>query len=273
MGVSVEVNSSTFGDDVVQASYERPVVVDFFAQWCGPCQMLKPMLEKLVKEYDFVLAKVDIDQSPDLAKTYGIEGVPDVRIVSQGQMHPGFVGVLPEPQLREFLSQLNLQSDLDSGLEAIQAAVKAGEVDRAKAGFTEMMEKYPQNRKLAIAAAKFLISQDRLDSAEKLLVFIDDSDREYAGAARALRKLMQLKLESIDPILNHELDEPFFAAVRQTLCENYDTALQGFLKIVSQSRTYRNDGARKAMIMIFELLGDEHPLTKQYRKHLTLMLY
>jgi putative thioredoxin len=273
MGLSVEVSSSNFASDVIQASYERPVVVDFFAHWCGPCQMLKPMLEKLVQEYDFVLAKVDIDQSPELAQTYGVEGVPDVRVVQQGQMQQGFVGVLPEPQLRQFLSQLSLQSNLDLELAAIQGAIKAGNFDVVKASFTELMEKYPQDRKLAIAAAKFLISQDRLDSAEKLLVFIDENDREYAGVARALRELMQLKLESVDPILNHELDQSFFAAVRHTLSENYEPALAEFLNIVGQNRKYRNDGARKAMIMIFDLLGDQHPLTKLYRKQLTLALY
>ncbi|MBI4784638.1 MAG: tetratricopeptide repeat protein [Oscillatoriophycideae cyanobacterium NC_groundwater_1537_Pr4_S-0.65um_50_18] len=273
MGVSVEVNGSNFESDVVQASFQRPVIVDFFAQWCGPCQMLKPLLEKLVQEYDFVLAKVDIDQNPELASTYGIEGVPDVRVVSQGQMQPGFVGALPEPKLRQFLAQLNLKSGLDMELETVQAAIRAGNLEVAKAGFTDLMEKYPQNRQLAIAAAKFLISQDRLDSAEKLLVFIDESDREYSGAARALRELMQLKLESIDPILNHELDPPFFRAVQQTLSENYEAALSGFLEIVGKSRKYRNDGARKAMVMIFDLMGDENPLTKVYRKQLTQALY
>lgn len=274
MGVSIEVSSSNFASDVMQASYDRPVLIDFFAQWCGPCQMLKPMLEKLAQDYDFVLAKVDIDQSPDLAKTYGVEGVPDVRIVSQGEMQPGFVGVLPEPQLREFLSaQLHLKSGLDLQLEVVQQAIAAGNIEVAKTLFTQLMQDYPQDRKLAIAAAKFLISQDRIDSAEKLLVFIDDNDREYAGAARALRELMQLKLESVDPILNHELDEPFFAAVRQTLAEQYEGALASFLAIVGKSRKYRNDGARKAMIMVFDLLGDEHPLTRHYRKQLTLTLY
>jgi putative thioredoxin len=135
------------------------------------------------------------------------------------------------------------------------------------------MQRYPQDRKLAIAAAKFLISQDRLDSAEKLLVFIDESDREHSGAARALRELMQLKLESADPIFNHEMDQPFFTAVRQLLSEKYESALQGLLEIVGRDRKYRNDGARKAMIMIFDLLGDEHPLTRQYRKQLTQTLY
>lgn len=277
MGVSVEVNSSNFADAVVQASYQRPVVVDFFAQWCGPCQMLKPMLEKLVQEHDFVLAKVDIDQSQDLASTYGIEGVPDVRVVSQGQMYQGFVGALTEPQLRQWLSQvmahLNSKSELDAQLEAVQTAIAAADEETAKSLISTLMEQYPQDRRVAITAAKFLIAQDRLDTAEKLLIFIDDTDRDYGAQARALRELMQLKLQSIDPILNHELDAPFFQAVRQTLSENYAAALQGFLSIVNRDRKYRSDGARKAMITIFDLLGAQHPLTQQYRRELMQALY
>ena len=280
MGVSVEVDSSNFNDAVVQASFEHPVVVDFFAQWCGPCQMLKPMLEKLVQEQDFVLAKVDIDQSQDLASTYGIEGVPDVRVVHQGQMYQGFVGALPEPQLRQWLDQVMAQlgstgvkSELDEQLEAVQAAIATGDTETAKVLISTLMEQYPQDRKVAIAAAKFLIAQDRLDTAEKLLIFIDDSDREYGAQARALRELMQLKLQSVDPILNHELDTPFFQAVRQTLSEQYNEALQGFLEITRRDRKYRSDGARKAMITIFDLLGAEHPLTQEYRRNLMQALY
>ena len=280
MGVSVEVDSSNFNDAVVQASFQHPVVVDFFAQWCGPCQMLKPMLEKLVQEQDFVLAKVDIDQSQDLASTYGIEGVPDVRVVHQGQMYQGFVGALPEPQLRQWLEQVMAQlsstgvkSELDEQLEAVQTAITTGDTETAKALISTLMEQYPQDRRVAIAAAKFLIAQDRLDTAEKLLIFIDDSDREYGAQARALRELMQLKLQSVDPILNHELDEPFFQAVRQTLSEQYDEALQGFLDITRRDRKYRSDGARKAMITIFDLLGAEHPLTQEYRRNLMQALY
>jgi putative thioredoxin len=280
MGVSVEVDSSNFNDAVVQASFERPVVVDFFAQWCGPCQMLKPMLEKLVQEQDFVLAKVDIDHSQDLASTYGIEGVPDIRVVHQGQMYQGFVGALPEPQLKQWIGQVMAQlgsagakSELDEQLEAVQTAIAAGDTETAKALIATLMEQYPQDRKVAVTAAKFLIAQDRLDSAEKLLIFIDDSDREYGAQARALRELMQLKLQSVDPILDHELDTPYFQAVRQTLSEQYEEALQGFLGIVHRDRKYRSDGARKAMITIFDLLGAEHPLTQRYRRDLMQALY
>lgn len=90
--------------------------------------------------------------------------------------------------------------------------------------------------------------------------------------AEALRNLIYLKLDSAKPY-THELDEPFFQAVQATLAANYETALQGFLQILNQDRKYREDGARKAMLMIFDLLGDEHPFTKEYRRKLTSALY
>jgi putative thioredoxin len=272
MGISVEVDSKNFASDVVEASHQRPVLVDFFAQWCGPCQMLKPMLEKLVQEYDFVLAKVDIDRSPDLAQAYRVEGVPDVRIVSQGKMYSGFVGVLSEPQLRALLEQLNLKSDVDESLEAVQTLVAAGNDQQAKAAFTQLLEQQPQNRKIALAYAKFLIGQDQLAEAEGVLASIEEHERGFYAQAEALGHLIQLKLDSQRPPA-HDLDPAFFAAVNQTLTNQYEAALQGFLAIVTKDRKYRDDGARKAMLLIFALLGDEHPLSKQYRKQLTLALY
>jgi putative thioredoxin len=272
MGTSIDINQTNFMKDVVEASYQKPVLIDFYAQWCGPCQMLKPILEKLVQEYDFVLAKVDIDQNPELANTYRVEGVPDVRIVSQGQLYQGFVGVLPEPKIRELLNQLNLKSDLEKELEQARSAVAAGEIDKAKAIFAQLIEQYPQSRLLAIEAAKFLIQQDRVGSAEKLLAAIDETDRETYAQAEALRNLIQLKLESEKPP-EQELDPPFAAAVQQTIAGEYEAALRNFLAIVAKDRKYRNDGARKAMLMVFSLLGDPHPLTMQYRKQLTQTLY
>ncbi|HEY9700757.1 MAG TPA: tetratricopeptide repeat protein [Trichocoleus sp.] len=273
MGVSVEVNSNNFAAEVVQASHDRPVLVDFFAQWCGPCQMLKPILEKLVQEYDFVLAKVDIDQSNDLASTYRIEGVPDVRVFVQGEMHPGFVGVLSEPKIRQFLAQLNLKSQLETGLEEIQQAMAAGDSEQAKGLFAKLIEQYPQDRKLAVAAAQFLIGQNKFDSAEKLLSFIQENEKPYFARAQALRTLIELKRESETTNFGNEFDRPFFTSVQQILTGDYEAALEGFLSIAAKDRKYRNDSARKAMVMAFEIMGDEHPLTPQYRKKLVQVLY
>ncbi len=132
MGISIEVDNTNFATEVLKNSHKKPVLVDFYATWCGPCKMLKPILEKLVQEYDFILAKVDVDRSPDLAQTYGIEGVPDVRVVTQGEVKPGFVGVLSEPKLRNFLGELNLHSELETNIQALKNLIKSGQLEKAK---------------------------------------------------------------------------------------------------------------------------------------------
>jgi putative thioredoxin len=278
MGTSVEVNSTNFMAEVAEKSFEKPVLVDFFAQWCGPCQLLKPMLEKLAQEHDVVLAKVDIDRSPDLANTYRIEGVPDVRVVMQGKMYAGFVGVLPEPQLKDFITQLSAfyaqlgtKSELDLQVEQVQELISAGRFQEASDLLAQLREQYPDNQALTIISASFLIGQEDLGEAERVLAPIYEG-MEAFPQAEALRNLIYLKLDSAKPY-THELDEPFFKAVQATLASDYETALQGFLSILSQDRKYRNDGARKALVMVFDLLGDEHPLTKEYRKKLTSALY
>jgi putative thioredoxin len=166
MGASISVNHDNFTTKVVEKSYEKPVLVDFFATWCGPCQMLKPMLEKLVQEYDFILAKVDIDENPDLAQTYGVQGVPDVRIVVEGQVSEGFVGVLPEPQLRELLAQLNLKSVLNEALEAIYTEASIGNIEKATALLEDLVRQHPENCGLLLEAANFYLEADQLETAE-----------------------------------------------------------------------------------------------------------
>lgn len=273
MGASIVVSSNTFESEVLQQSYEKPVLVDFFATWCGPCQMLKPMLEKLVKEYDFVLAKVDIDQNPDLANVYGVEGVPDVRIVSQGEVLQGFVGVLPELQIREMLLQLNLQSSLEIGLSAIQVAKTAGDIEEVKRLFNTLIERYPDNRTLLLEAAQFLISQTKLESAETLLSGIQEHEKDYFSQAQGMRGLIQFHRDWETQTIASELDELYLKGARLALDGQFEAALETFLELVGRDRHYRKDGARKAMLTLFDLLGDSHPLTKEYRKQLMLVLF
>lgn len=272
MGTSIEIDSNNFATEVVEQSYQKPVLVDFYATWCGPCKILKPILEKLSQEYDFTLGKIDIDQNPELANAYHVEGVPDVRVVNQGEVLPGFVGVLPEPKIREMLEQFHLKSSLEIELESLQNAVASGDAKQAKKLFDELFEKYPNNPRITIEAAKFLISLNRFEDATKLLDTIPPSEREVYSQAQGVKALIHFKQEA-ENTGETELDQSYAEACRLTLASDYDRALKLFLEIVGTSRKYKDDGARKAMLSIFNLLGDQHPLTQQYRKELMLQLY
>lgn len=272
MSVSIEANKDNFDTQVIERSQTQLVLVDFFAHWCGPCQVLKPILEKLVKEYNFVLAKVDIDQNPDLANTYHVQGVPDVRICTGGEMRPGFVGVLSEQQIRQLLAEYNLKSSLDEELEAIGVARKAGDIELAKQRFNKAIQEHPDNFKLMSAASEFLISIGSLESAEKLIDALSTS-REYYSFAQTLRELIFFKREADSLIVQTQLDRQYAQAAQLTLKGDYQAALPLLLEIVERDRKYKNDAARKAMVMIFGLLGDDHLLTKNYRKQLMLTLY
>ncbi len=273
MGTSIVVDGSTFAAEVVQASHQKPVLIDFFATWCGPCQMLKPMLEKLVQEYDFILAKVDIDQNPDLATRYGVEGVPDVRVALQGRVYKGFVGVIPEHQLHDLMEKLSLTSSLDSTLEAIQLARATGDIERAKTLFSQLLKSHPDNRRLVLEAAKFLVGQGEPDAAAELVTVIGEDEKEFFAEAQSVKALIQFHHEVSHPAIASDLDALYIKGAQLVLEEQYGDALHLFLDLVGRDRQYRNDGARKAMLTIFGLLGDGHPLTKDYRKQLMLSLY
>jgi putative thioredoxin len=272
MGYAIDIDVSNFAIEVVEKSYTKPVIADFYATWCGPCQLLKPILEKLVKEYDFILAKIDIDQNPDLAHQFGIEGVPDVRVFKQGVVSPGFVGALSENQLREFLAQLNLKSDLDLEIEKAKEAIAHQDYQQAKLIFDELFKSYPNESKVTLEAALFLLKVKQIESAEKLLQTIREDNKEYYPKAQAIVTLIEFKNTS-ETVTENELDAVFTKATELSLSENPEEALQLFLNIVQQNRKYRNDAARKAMVAIFNFLGMDHPLTKKYQKELMLSLY
>ncbi|WP_035798121.1 tetratricopeptide repeat protein [Crocosphaera chwakensis] len=272
MGYAVVVDPSNFHKEVIENSYSKPVVIDFFATWCGPCKLLKPILEKLLQEYDFILATIDIDAHPNLAQQFAVEGVPDVKIAFQGNINQGFVGVLPEAEIRDLLKQYNLTSELDKKIEEMRQAMTEKDAAKAKQLLDELFSKYPNNPQLIIEAANFLIRLNRLEDADKMLSTIGVEQKDYYSKAQGMKSLIEFKkMANIEG--ENELDQQFSQGAKYTLSENYEEALKLFLNMVENHRQYKNDGARKAMISIFNLLGNTHPLTKQYQQELMMILY
>lgn len=271
MGISLVVDAARFESEVLEASFGKPVIVDFYATWCGPCQLLKPMLESLVEEYDFILAKVDIDENPDLAQAYGVSGVPDVRIVQAGAVNPGFVGVLPEPELRALIEGLNLQSTIGLQIAAVKAAIAQGQMPEAKAGLDQLFEDYPTRNDVALLAAHFLIQMKQLAPAAKMLASIAPDQALYPEA-EAMKGLLLLHPAYKD-YGESAVGQQFSAAVSAALAEQYEAALIGFLGVLKADRKFHDDGARKSMIRIFTILGEADPLTLTYRRQMVQAMY
>ena len=273
MGAIVEVTSPTFEEAVLEQSYQMPVVIDFYAQWCGPCQLLKPLLEKLTQEYEFTLAKVDIDQNPELARIYQVEGVPDVKVAVKGEVMNGFVGMLEESQLRSFLEQLNLKSQFDEALAALAAVRATGDQAQLAAQYAELLEQYPDRPQLLLEAAQFHLSQGEFAPATALLARIDPLQKPYGDQAQAVRSLMDFHQTVAELTPDSEADKLYLAGAKAAIAGDYEAGLTQFLELVKCDRKYRADAGRKSMLTLFNLLGNEHVLTQTYRKRLMQTLY
>ncbi len=273
MGAIVEVASPTFEELVLEQSYQVPVVIDFYAQWCGPCQLLKPLLEKLTQEYEFVLAKVDIDQNPELARIYQVEGVPDVKVAVKGEVVNGFVGMLEESQIRSFLEQLNLTSRFDDALATLETVRATGDIGQLQAQYADLLKQYPDRPQLLLDAAQFYLSQRQFDQADVLLDRIDPLHRPYSDQAQAVRSLMDFHQTVAELVPNSAADELYLAGAQAAISGAYEAGLEQFLELVKRDRKYRSDGGRKAMLTLFNLLGNDHTLTQTYRKRLMQTLY
>jgi putative thioredoxin len=272
MGYSLEINSLNYHEEVIVKSATKIVIVDFFAVWCGPCQLIKPILEKLAPEYDFILAKIDIDREPDLAARFGVEGVPDVRIVKNGEMSAGFVGALSETQICQLLSQFNLKSALESEIEILRKAKISGDFPQAKQILDRLFTTYPDRPEIALEAAKFLITTNQLEMAEKMLATVNPEEIIFYRQTQAIFAIIDWQKELMN-IGDSELDSTYSQAIQATIKEDYSAALNSFLEIVNTSRKYRDDRGRKAMLTIFTLLGDRDPLTLDYQQKLLSILY
>ena len=274
MGTVVDVTQDTFATAVLQRSFEQPVLVDFYAQWCGPCQLLKPMLEGLTQEYNFVLAKVDIDQQPELAQAFQVEGVPDVRIATQGTLQAGFVGMLPEAQVRELLQRLGLASGLEQGLAQL-AKIQADQGwAAAQPHLDRLLAEFPHHLDLQLQAVQIYLQQQLWEAAEAILAPLDPKERGSRDRVAGLRGLLALRaIGEEDPAAEDVVATGYRQACQAAITGDYDRALEGFLTVVRRDRTYRQDGARKAMLTLFQVLGDDHRLTTGYRKQLMQALY
>lgn len=267
-GQSMSVEISNFQVDVLDESRTQPVLVDFWAEWCGPCRVLGPVLEKLAAAAAgrWKLVKVNVDQHQDLAYQFGIQGIPAVKLFDHGKIVGEFVGALPEPEIRSWLDEY-----LPNPLRvAFAEARQAAEEGRRKEAI-DILERLvndaddPDARSLLAR----LIVLEEPSRAAGLIQALDESTAGVDGVRDMLDIL------ALDP---HHLPDgdgkPAMAAALQMIrSSRWREALEKLIESIRHDKTYLDEAARKACIGVFRFLGDEHPLTVEFRPRFSMALF
>jgi putative thioredoxin len=270
----INVSESDFEFEVLAYSQQTPVVVDFWAEWCIPCRTLGPLLERMAQEGDgaFRLAKVDVDANPNLAQRYNVRSIPAVKAFRDGKIVSEFVGPIPETRLREFVHAL-APSELDLALEKGGSMIKLEQWRSAENVYRKILEKDPDQPGALLGLSKTLLAQGVEGEALSILKRFPTS-REFSSAQALLPLAEALhRLGNGDQWTDEPLDAAFNRALRLVERGNLPAALDGLLDVLRENKNYRGGEARKVIVAIFELLGDDSPLTRQYRQELASILF
>lgn len=272
-----DISAADFQQAVLQKSHDVPVVVDFWAEWCGPCRTLGPALERLADEAGgaFLLAKVDVDSNQQLAAQFNVQGIPTVIGFRDGMPADQFTGAMPEPAIREWLERL-LPSEIDLVVDQARDAAIAGNLETAERLFRAALEEQSDHQEAGTGLAALLISSGRQDEALIVLgklALTDEVERLQSAARLSASRdtdLNELTARLAASPENEALQIELAMALAARA--EYEPALDHLLSVV-KARGESKEDARKAMLDIFEVLGDGHPLTTAYRRQLASALF
>ena len=290
--VIIEVITENFMSDVIERSKETPVIVDFWAPWCEPCKQLTPVIEKIVKEKNgnVILAKMNIDESPEVAQQLKIQSIPAVMAFNDGQPVDGFIGVQPEKNIAEFInkiSSLNNSSAIEENIIAGKKYIDDGDIETAALVFSEILKIEPENISAKSMLARCLLRSDQIDDAEKIINNLPANSENNQDFVSVRSEFEVLKNAKNNPISNEQEDKlrgdidknPKNHQIRIDLAKlllakgENENAINELLKIIEFDPKWNDGEARKQLIEIFNILGNEDILVIEGRKKLSSMLF
>ena len=261
-----------FATQVLEHSYQIPVLVDFWADWCGPCKILGPVLERLAGHSNgrWALAKVDTEKHTDVAMQYNIRSIPNVKLFVDGKVAAEIVGALPEAMVKQWL-QKNLPGKFRKDVEQAEHLLIEEQIDKAQKVLETVVQNESDNHKARVMLARTYFLSDQA----KAIDLIKDvaADSEYFDAAEAIRTFASLLGKSPDTLPESPVKQTYLAAIENLRANNFRGALEKFIDVIQTERYYDDDGSRKTCIAIFKILGEENETTGRYRRDFSRALY
>lgn len=277
--VVTDVTDATFAAEVLERSKSKPVVVDFWAPWCGPCRMLGPIIEKVAAETngEVLLAKLNTDENPGTAQQYRIQGIPAVKAFKDGKMVAEFTGAIPEAQVRAFFAKL-APSPAERSAQEADALLARGDVAGAEARYREILASTPGNADAVVGLATILLSRGETAAAEDLLERVP-LDRRAKSLKHRLFLEGFAQRHAGEDLQGEAQRNPRDArahyrwGVMLAAREQYEPALDELLDSVRIDRAFADGAARKAILAIFDILGLDSPLTREYQRLLSQAIF
>ena len=274
----IDVTDATFAAVVIGPSQNRPVVVDFWAPWCGPCRVLGPVIERVAAEHgdDVTLVKLNTDENPRTATQYRIQGIPAVKAFRGGKVVAEFTGAVGEPQVRAFFKRL-VPSEAEKAARAAQG-MASKDPAAAEAGFREVLKSAPNNADAIVGLATILVGRGEREEAARLLeraiadrrakvlkhrLFLDEFAARHSGE----------DLEGEAAAHPRDPRARYRWGVMLAARERYEPALDELLESVRLDRSFAEGAARKAALAVFDILGLDSPVTRDYQRRLSGLLF
>lgn len=289
-----DTTTAAFGRDVIEESQKQPVLVDFWAPWCGPCRQLAPVIEKVVKESagKVKLVKLNIDDHPAIPGQLGIQSIPAVVAFVNGQPVDGFMGAVPESQIRQFIDKLgagapggedDTKAQIEAALDEAQKRLDAGDINGAGQLFGAVLQHAPENAIAIAGIARCMIEAGQPDRAREMLQDLPEEAAKDAGVIAVQKQLAQIEeaRKLGDPAaLEHALalnpddhDSRVKLAKIRNVEGKHDEAADHLLLIMRKDRAYGDDAARKELLQLFETWGPKDPATVAARRKMSSILF